>query len=158
MSATLTGNLGLAIRRRTPLTHRSPRYAPPMRRYNVTESSRQALIEMISEHIERDEHLNPDKPDRIAAFKRARTALEYDAVEVQARRMRYRVIEAAPSPHGVVEGAREEVAAELERYGSDRAQQGKEDKAARYARALHAVEAGALAVRVEGVLYRIVED
>lgn len=55
-------------------------------------------------------------------------------------------------------GTRAEILGELEQYGSDRAQQGKEEKARAYARAWHAVEGGAVEVEVEHAVYRVVED
>lgn len=55
------------------------------------------------------------------------------------------------------EGTREEILAELDQYGSDRAQQGKEDKARLYARAWHAVKGGAIEVEVEHAVYHVVE-
>ena len=54
-------------------------------------------------------------------------------------------------------GTRDEIAAELEQYGSDRAQQGKPEKAREFARALAAVEDGADEVEVGHAVYRIVE-
>lgn len=54
-------------------------------------------------------------------------------------------------------GTRDEILAELEAYGSDRAQQGKEEKARELARALHAIAEGAIEVEVGHAVYRVVE-
>lgn len=129
-----------------------------MRRYSVTEAPRATLLDTITAHIERDEHLNPDKPHRIEAYRRARAALEYGAIEVQARGNRFRVIEAARPTYGVNEGSRAEIVAELEQYRADRQQQGKGEKADAIGLTLQALEAGAIAIRAEGTLYRVVED
>lgn len=60
--------------------------------------------------------------------------------------------------HNVTEDTRDALLAELNTYGSDRAQQGKAEKAAAYAQAVHAIEAGALEVRVEHSVYRVVGE
>jgi len=60
--------------------------------------------------------------------------------------------------HNVTEDTRDGILAVLNTYGSDRAQQGKPEKAAQYAQAVHAVEAGALEVRVEHSVYRVVGE
>lgn len=54
-------------------------------------------------------------------------------------------------------GTRDEIRAELDQYGSDRAQQGKPDKAREFARALADLEAGADEVRAGHAVYRVVE-
>jgi len=58
----------------------------------------------------------------------------------------------------LAEGTRDEILGELEQYGSDRAQQGETEKARAYAQALHAVRAGAVEVRVEHAVYRIIGE
>lgn len=57
----------------------------------------------------------------------------------------------------LTEGTREEILAELNQYGSDRAQQGKTDKAAEFADALREVRDGATWVEVGHTVYRVVE-
>lgn len=57
----------------------------------------------------------------------------------------------------VTEAPRADILAELDRYGSDRAQAGKEEKAREFARAMAVLEAGADEVFVEHMLYRVVE-
>ena len=58
----------------------------------------------------------------------------------------------------VAEGTKGEVMAELDRYGKDRLQQGKEDKARQFARALADVEEGSTWVEVDGGVYRVVAE
>lgn len=58
----------------------------------------------------------------------------------------------------VTEGSRAEILAELEQYGADRAQQGKPEKAAVFAQAIHAIEAGAVEVTAGHALYRVVGE
>jgi hypothetical protein len=60
--------------------------------------------------------------------------------------------------YGVAEGIREEILAELEQYGKDRAEQGKPEKAHEFARALMHIGKGAGEVMVGHTLYRVVED
>lgn len=59
----------------------------------------------------------------------------------------------------VTEGTREQILAELDRYGSDRAQAGKTERAQEYARAIAILENGddGDECMVEHMLYRIVE-
>lgn len=55
------------------------------------------------------------------------------------------------------QGTKDEILHELNRYGSDRAQAGKEDRAREYARAVNAIQEGAEQVEVEHAIYRVVE-
>lgn len=59
--------------------------------------------------------------------------------------------------YSVAEGSRSEILTELDQYGSDRAQQGKPEKAREFAAAIAAVEAGADEVIVGHSVYRVVE-
>ena len=58
--------------------------------------------------------------------------------------------------YNVTEGSRAEILAELDQYGSDRAQQGKPDKAREFKHAIDAIKDGADEVRVGHSVYRIV--
>lgn len=115
-----------------------------MRRYSVTEAPRDVLLATVAEHIARDEHLNPDKPGRIEAYRAALAELENHADEARVPYFLFRVVDSAPQTYHVLEGSKEEVAAEL--------------KAARYARALMWLESGNREFQVGDVLYRVVED
>ena len=57
----------------------------------------------------------------------------------------------------VTEADREFILHELDTYGRDRHQAGKEDKAREFARAHAAIEGGSDEVFVEHMLYRVVE-
>jgi len=57
--------------------------------------------------------------------------------------------------HGVTEDTRDGILATLDQLGRDRTHHGKEDKAREYAQAIHAIEAGALEIRVRHMLYRV---
>ena len=130
-----------------------------MRRYAVTEAPRAILLHELAERIRREEHLNPDRPDRAAAYRRALAELEMGAPAAMARHTEFRVNEYCSSRYGVTEGSREELAAELDRYGKDRAQQGKVEKAQQIARALNTLTGGAdevSEVSVEGIVFRVV--
>lgn len=131
---------------------------PRMRRYAVTEAPRAILQHELGERIRREEHLNPDRPDRAEAYRRALMELEMGAPAAMARRTEFRVNEYCTCRYGVTEGTRGEVAAEIDQYGDDRAQQGKVEKAKAIARALNSLGDGADEVRVEGIVFRIVED
>lgn len=130
-----------------------------MRRYSVTEAPLAALLTDLAERIRREEHLNPDRPDRAESYQRAHDELSGGSMEAMARHTLFRVAEHASATYGVTEGTRAELAAELDRYGADRAQQGKEDKARAIAEALaDLTDRGADEVRAEGIVYRVVED
>lgn len=58
----------------------------------------------------------------------------------------------------VTEATREFILHELDTYGRDRLQAGKEDRAREFARALATIEDGGDEVFVEHMLYRVVED
>ena len=60
--------------------------------------------------------------------------------------------------HGVTEDTRDGILATLDQLGLDRTHHGKEAKAREYAQAIHAIEAGALEVRVRHMLYRVVGE
>lgn len=128
-----------------------------MRRYSVTEAPRGTLLASIAEHIARDEHLNPDKTARIEAYRRAMLELENNADEARVPYFLFRVVDSAPHTYHVLEGSKDEVEAELQKYGKSRADAGGEPKARRFARALLELEAGTLEVQVEDVVYRVVE-
>lgn len=128
-----------------------------MRRYSVTEAPRAILTHELGELVRREEHLNPDRPDRAESYRRALTELEMGAPAAMARHTEFRINEGLCTRYGVSEGTREEVLAELDRYGADRAQQGKEAKARRYAEAIAQVGKGAVEVEVDRIRYRIVE-
>lgn len=129
-----------------------------MRRYSVTEAPRSVLLDNLAERIRREEHLNPDRPERANSYREALAELNDSAVEAFARHTLFRVAEFAAATYGITEGSRTEILAELDRYGSDRAQQGKEEKAHRYAKAIAYIGKGATEVEVDGIRYRIVED
>lgn len=131
---------------------------PRMRRYAVTEAPRALLAHELAELIRREEHLNPERPERAEAYRRALAEIEMGAPATTARRTEFRVNEYCSSKYGVCEGSRTELAAEIDRYGADRAQQGKVEKAKAIARALNSLGDGAVEVRVEGVVFRVVED
>jgi hypothetical protein len=57
----------------------------------------------------------------------------------------------------VAEGTKDEVMAELDRYGRDRLQQGKQAVAEEFAEAWREVRDGATWVEVDGGVYRVVE-
>ncbi len=57
--------------------------------------------------------------------------------------------------YNVTEGPRDEIMAELDRYGSDRAQQGKPEKAQEFAAAMRNLELGEDTVRVGHTEYRV---
>jgi hypothetical protein len=128
-----------------------------MRRYSVTEAPRAVLLADLAERVRREQHLNPDRPDRAEAYQRAHAELSNSGTEAMARHTLFRVANFSASTYGVTEGTREEVLAELDRYGADRAQQGKEAKARRYAEAIAQVGKGAVEVEVDRIRYRIVE-
>lgn len=129
-----------------------------MRRYSVTEAPLSALLSDLAERIQREEHLNGDRPDRADAYRRARAELEDGGVEAMARHTLFRVAEVAAPSYGVTEGSLGEILAELDQYGADRAAQGKEVKAHRYAEAIALVGKGAAEVEVDRIRYRVVED
>lgn len=129
-----------------------------MRRYAVTEAPRAILTHELAELIRREEHLNPDRPERAESYWRALTEIEMGAPTAMARHTQFRVNEDCICRYGIGEGGRAEVRAELERYGADRAQQGKLEKAKAIARALNSLGDGASEVRVEGVVFRVVEE
>jgi hypothetical protein len=54
-----------------------------MRRYAVTERPRAELLTDLLERIRREEHLNPDRPDRAESYRIAHQLLAGDAVEVR---------------------------------------------------------------------------
>lgn len=127
-----------------------------MRRYNVTEAPRPILTHELGELIRREEHLNPDRPDRAAAYARALQELEMGAPAATARHTEFRINDDLTTRYGVTEGTRAEILAELEEYGKSRADS--ELKAARYARALMYVQVGNDEVKVRDIVYRVVED
>jgi hypothetical protein len=129
-----------------------------MRRYAVTERPRAELLTDLLERIRREEHLNPDRPDRAESYRIAHQLLAGDAVEVRARKTLFRVAEYASAAYSVAEGTRAELTVELDQYGADRAQQGKADKAREFARALDELGNGADEVRVGHTVYRVVEE
>lgn len=130
-----------------------------MRRYMVTEAPRPILIHELGELIRREEHLNPDRPDRAEAYRRALAELEMGAPSAWARRTHFILNEDHCARYGVAEGSIPELAALFEQAGKDRAEQGKRAKAQAIAEALvDLTERGCGAVRVEGVVYRVVED
>jgi hypothetical protein len=60
--------------------------------------------------------------------------------------------------HSVTEGTRGEILAELDQYRSDRTAHSQPEKAARYAQAVRAVEAGALEVQIKHAVYRVLYE
>lgn len=62
--------------------------------------------------------------------------------------------------HAVLEDTRDEILAALDKVGRDRTEGAhpRLDKARRIAQALHAIEAGAVEVRVEHTVYRVVGE
>lgn len=127
-----------------------------MSRYHaVTEAPRADLMADLAERIIREEHLNPDRPDRAEAYRTALRILEGDATEVRARHTLFRVAEDAQTFYGLMEGTRAELIAELDRYGSDRHAHGKEDKAREFARAIGVLERGGEEVQVGRIVYRV---
>lgn len=62
--------------------------------------------------------------------------------------------------HSVLEDTRDQILAELDKLGRDRADgpHPRLDKARQLAQALHAIEAGAVEVRVEHAVYRVVGE
>lgn len=129
-----------------------------MRRYSVTEAPRAILGQELAELIRREEHLNPDRPERAEAYRRALEELEMGAPTATARRTEFRVNEDCSSRYGVLEATVQEIGNELERYAADREQQGKSVKAGEIRDAITAVGKGAREVRVEHIAYRVVED
>lgn len=130
-----------------------------MRRYSVTEGPRAILMYELAEHIRGAEHLQPDEPDRAEAYRRALTELEMGAPTAMARHTEFRINEDLSRRYGVTEGTQAEILAELDRYGTDRAAQGKEARAARYAQAIGVIEEGIDdEVEVDRIRYRVVED
>jgi hypothetical protein len=129
-----------------------------MRRYNVTEAPRAVLTHELDEHIRREEHLNPDRPERADAYRQALQEIEMGAPAAMARRTEFRVNEESSSRYGVTEGSKREVLDELERYAADRTQQGKHKKAGELWDAATAIDGGLSGIRVDHVMYRVVED
>jgi hypothetical protein len=129
-----------------------------MRRYAVTERPRAELLTDLLERIRREEHLNPDRPDRAEAYRIAHQLLQGETTEVRARATLFRVAEYASAAYSVTEGTRAQLLAELDQYGADRAQQGKAEKAREFARALDELENGADEVRVGHTVYRVVGE
>lgn len=129
-----------------------------MRRYSVHEAPRAILAHELGELISLDEHLNRDKPERIEAWRRALAEIEMGAPVAMARRAEFRVNEECSSRYGVTEGTAAELIGELNEYHADRELQGKREKARQFAKARDAIENGANEVRVEHVVYRVVEE
>lgn len=129
-----------------------------MRRYSVHEAPRAILTHELGELIRREEHLYPDRPDRAEAYRRALTELEMGAPAATARHAEFRINEDLDARYGVTEGTRVEILAELDRYTSDRNQQGKHEKARQIGRAMADLERlDVTEARVEHVRYRVVE-
>jgi hypothetical protein len=129
-----------------------------MRRYNVSEAPRSVLANDLGELIRREEHLNPDRPDRAESYRRALAEIEMGAPAAMARRTEFRVNEDCTRRYGVSDGTREELLAELDRYRSDRNKEGREEKARLIARAMADLEQlDVTEVLVERVVYRVVE-
>lgn len=126
-----------------------------MRRYAVTEAPRAILAHELAEFIRREEHLNPDRPERAEAYRRALMELEMGAPTAMARHTEFRVNDDCTRRYGVTEGSREEILAELERYAADRERQGKHVKADELRDAMLAVGEGAREVTVERTVYRV---
>jgi hypothetical protein len=126
-----------------------------MRRYNVHEAPRAILAHELGELIRREEHLNPDRPDRAESYRRALTELEMGAPAATARRSEFRINEDCSSRYGVTEGTRAEILAELEEYRADR--EG-DAKAELYRMAILEIEADAGKVRVERISYRVIGE
>lgn len=135
-----------------------PRYAPRMRRYSVREAPRAILTQELAEHIRGAEHLHPEQPERADAYRRALQEIEMGALSARARNFEYRVNEELSRRYGVTEGSRDEIMAELEQYAADRAQQGKHVKAGELRDGMMALGKGSREVRVEHIVYRVVED
>lgn len=129
-----------------------------MRRYAVTEAPRAILTHELTELVRREKHLNPDRPERAESYARALQEIEMGAKVAMARHTEFRVNAELSRKYGVTEGTLAELAVELDRYGADRLQQGKEEKAREYARALAALQDPGDEMRVEDVVYRVVED
>src|SRR4051812_46781524 len=107
-----------------------------MRRYSVTEAPLAVLLTDLADRIRREQHLNPDRPDRAESYQRAHDELSDGAGEAMARHTLFRVAEHASATYGVTEGTREELAAVLDSYGASRASAGNEGKAREIAEAL----------------------
>lgn len=130
-----------------------------MRRYFVIEAPRARLLIDLDGLIRREEHLNPDRPDRAESYRRAVTELEMGAMEAMARHTLFRIARYASATYGVTEGTRAELAAELDGHGASRAAAGSTEKARAIAEALiDLTERGQDEVRYDGIVYRVVED
>jgi hypothetical protein len=129
-----------------------------MRRYAVTEAPRTILVHELGELIRREEHLNPDRPERAEAYRHALAEIEMGAPAAMAWHTEFRINDECSSRYGVTEGTAAEIIGVLNEYHADRELQGKREKARRFADARDAIEGGDDKVRVEHVVYRVVED
>ena len=131
-----------------------------MRRYNVTEAPRAILTHELAEHVRREEHLNPDRPDRAGAYRRALQEIEMGAPVATARRTEFRVNEEMIRRYGVCEGAPEEIINELTRRHADDDGDLKRKflTSAELREAMMALGKGAREVQVDRVRYRIIEE